>query len=371
MIKYFLIVFFAVLTSCNVPSRIAMNGAGGRTSYNERIQKTTNEQMLLNLVRLRYYDIPFFLDVSTITSQVTFGSKANGGLSIPGFNQDNPVSLGGEFSWQSQPTIQYTPLEGYAFASQLMQAIDLQIIQQLIFTGWDVDRLFRLLVQNIDDIHNAPEAAGPAPDGDPIYEKFYHVTFLLRKLQKEQKLVMGVSYKKAKTTDLQDPQSVSPNQYKPKELQISFPAEGETAEELSKLLKGIKLVRGRYILSLTLGYNENAEMGLLTRSLLSAMYYLSLGVEVPMCDVLANKVSAHHDSENEKWAEVSDTLMQIKYCTKYPKNAYLAVKYRNLYFYIADDDLSSKRTFVLLQQLYNLQSRDIKQQAPLLSIPLG
>ena len=45
------LLFFA---SCSIPSRTTLRGAGGRSSYNEAIQTTSREQMLLNLVRLRY-----------------------------------------------------------------------------------------------------------------------------------------------------------------------------------------------------------------------------------------------------------------------------------------------------------------------------
>jgi len=37
--------------------------------YNEAIRMTRDEQLLLNLVRLRYRDAPTFLEVSSITSQ--------------------------------------------------------------------------------------------------------------------------------------------------------------------------------------------------------------------------------------------------------------------------------------------------------------
>jgi hypothetical protein len=39
-----------------------------------------------------------------------------------------------------------------------------------------------------------------------------------------------------------------------------------------------------------------------------------------------------------------------------PENAYVAVQYRGWWFYIADDDQSSKATFSLLNILFSLQS---------------
>ena len=40
-----------------------------RSKYNLAIQKTNDEQLLLNLVRLKYRDTPFFLEVGSVASQ--------------------------------------------------------------------------------------------------------------------------------------------------------------------------------------------------------------------------------------------------------------------------------------------------------------
>ena len=39
--------------------------------YNHAIARTLDEQFLLNLVRLKYRDNPFFLEVSSVTTQQT------------------------------------------------------------------------------------------------------------------------------------------------------------------------------------------------------------------------------------------------------------------------------------------------------------
>jgi len=42
-----------------------------RSQYNQAIQKTNDEQLLLNLVRLKYHDTPLFMEVHNIASQFT------------------------------------------------------------------------------------------------------------------------------------------------------------------------------------------------------------------------------------------------------------------------------------------------------------
>ena len=44
----------------------------GRDNYNVAIQQTNNEQLLLNLVRLRYRDTPLFLEIASVTSNFSF-----------------------------------------------------------------------------------------------------------------------------------------------------------------------------------------------------------------------------------------------------------------------------------------------------------
>ena len=111
----------------------------------------------------------------------------------------------------------------------------------------------------------------------------------------------------------------------------------------------------------------------MTRSLLSCMYYLSLGIQVPERDIEAGIVGHTHytDGRHFDWTEVIGDLLTVHSSMDYPQNAYLAVSYRGYWFYIDDADVNSKRTFVLLQQIFNLQAKQSEKEPPLLSIPLG
>ena len=58
-----------------------------RSKYNVSVQKTNDEELLLNLVRLKYRDTPFFMEVSSMASQFTLSSSANAEI--------NSMKLGG------------------------------------------------------------------------------------------------------------------------------------------------------------------------------------------------------------------------------------------------------------------------------------
>ena len=351
------------LTGCHVPSQVALRGDGGRSAYNQEIKATGAEQMLLNLVRLRYCDTPYFLDVSSVTTQFTYGSQLSPVVTIPGFSKENPASIGGEFSWQNQPTIQYSPLEGKAFVTQLMRPIDLKIIQKLVLTGWDVNRVFRVTIQSLDDIPNAIHASGPTPEYIPTYKKFFEVTDLLRHLQLEGKLLLGVGFKGEDEC----------KGHAPNTLQLRFPQSDPLSKKLAGLLEGSVTENGNYALNMVLGYDEEGEIGVMPRSVLGCMYYLSLGVHVPYRDIKQGVVSATRDEDGTlfDWSQMVGELLTVHCSYTRPKYAYIAVQYRNCWFYIADNDITSKRTFVLLQQIYNLQAEESKQPLPLLTIPLG
>ncbi|MCB1116093.1 MAG: hypothetical protein KDK71_06445 [Chlamydiia bacterium] len=357
-----LLAFF--LSGCHVSTRHSMYGSGGRNAYNVAAQNTTNQELLLNLVRLRYSDTPYFLEINGITTQFNFSSKILPSIKIPGFDEENPAGLGGEMTWSNQPTIQYSPLEGKEFAVQMMQPLDLRMIQGLIFTGWDVDRVFRLLIQNMADIPNAVAASGPIPATPPHYKKFFECLELLRHFQQLGELQIGIRYMAIEGEE--------DDKKEPNTIQISFPYNGAESDRLAELLEGVKKTQGRYVLNLRQAFNENASLGFMTRSLLSAMYYLSLGINVPPKDIEAGTVAitANPDGSLFNWHEVIGDLFTIHWSYRRPQYSYLAVPYRGYWFYIDDSDVSTKRTFVLLQQIYNLQAKQQEKEGPILTIPL-
>ncbi len=367
MAIFFRLTFFAALalffTSCHVSSETALDGSGGRMAYNESLQSTNNEQMLLNLVRLRYLDTPFFLDVGNITTQFTYRTSASPTIPIPGFTRSNPFSLGGEFSWQNQPTIQYTPLEGQAFASQLLHPISLKTIQQLILSGWDVGLVFKLAVQSFDEFLNAPEASGPIPGYVPRYKSFFEVTDLFRHFQMRSQLQVGV---KQNNCDKEGKE----NGYS---LQIAFPDKGPEAEKLAHLLSAVHSDHGAYLFDLNFGFNQRGKIGIMSRSILSCLYYLSSGIDVPQEDIDEGLIPTTMGDEGKifNWQEVVGSMLKVRCSSFCPRSSYVSVKYKNNWFYIEDQDLASKKTFVLLLQIYNLQSRESKTSGPILTLPIG
>ena len=48
----------------------------GRTQYNMVFRETTDEELLLNIVRFRYLEPPYFLELKSLNTQFLFNPKA-------------------------------------------------------------------------------------------------------------------------------------------------------------------------------------------------------------------------------------------------------------------------------------------------------
>jgi hypothetical protein len=99
-----------------------------RVDYANALSDSWKDQMLLNIVRLRYGDTPTFLDVSSVISAYSIAVQvlANGTaiIGLPTSTTTLPggtgsVSVGGGYN--DRPTISYTPLTGKKFAQSLLQ----------------------------------------------------------------------------------------------------------------------------------------------------------------------------------------------------------------------------------------------------------
>lgn len=327
----------------------------GRGTYNTAIQQTNSEQLLLNLVRLRYRDAPLFLEVTSISSSLSLelGAAVGGNVGTV----SSSVAPGTAVTYIERPTITYAPLQGSRFGTQFLSPIQLTDILLLYHAGWAIDRIFRVFVQKLGPLQNAPRASGPTPSHAPEYEAFFTATELMRSLW-----VDGL-------VDLNYLPSVAGDA-----LTLTFTRRPDAEERVARLCALFGLAEPRYTITLT----ESPRPGegavlLVPRSLLGGMYYVSHGVEVPAEDYAVGRVPVTRDAKGAvfDWARLTGTLMRVRHGTQEPKNAYVSVYYRGLWFWIADNDLDSKSTFSFIAQVLELQSGEIKGAAPLLTLPIA
>ncbi|MHA2065945.1 MAG: hypothetical protein ACXABY_16360, partial [Candidatus Thorarchaeota archaeon] len=130
-----------------------------RSNYNIAIQQTSSEQLLLNLVRLRYRDTPYFMEVASVSTNFDFDVSALASASLPE-SGGKIYGFGAGVGYTERPTITYTPLQGDQFVTQLMSPVDLDTILLLYHSGWSIERIFLVSLQSVNGLKNAPGASG-------------------------------------------------------------------------------------------------------------------------------------------------------------------------------------------------------------------
>ena len=158
---------------------------------------------------------------------------------------------------------------------------------------------------------------------------------------------------------------------------IHWPAnrQGPLAADVAAVRRALGLEPGRdefVITSFPYG-RQPSQVGLRCRSLLGVLYFLSQSVEVPARDVEAGLVTVTDDGLGQPfdWSKITRKVMTIHSQQSRPENAFIAVQHRGSWFYIADDDHTSKATWGLLNILFALQSASAQGKSPLLTLPIG
>lgn len=333
-----------------------------RFDYNERIARSQNDQLLLNLVRLRYRDTPVFLDVGTVIAQYTLDARVG---SLPRFGVDGSgrtelgVDLGARYS--EQPTITYEPISGAEFTRRLLTPVSPQTIILLSQSGWSVERLLMCCVDSINGIANAPVASGPTPSLIPDNSHFRGVARALRSLQLAGSLEFVLEQDEASGNAL---------------LRVGKPAgNGDRSQALRELRDTLGLDPDTELFRITArsAVRGRDEIILTGRSVLGALFFLSHSVDPPAEHEARGLVTVAEQAGGNaaSWEEVSGGLIRVPSSTAEPSGAFVRIRYRDHWFYISDADLNSKATFSLLTYLLSLQSAGHQGMSALLSVPVG
>jgi len=325
-----------------------------RMDYNIAIAQTNSEQLLLNLVRLKYRDTPFFMETASISTSFSFGAGLEFSASLLPSVADS-YEISPSIGYSEMPTITYMPLQGDQFVKSMMTPLDISILALLYHSGWSIDRVLRVTVQYLNGIPNAPTASGPTPEIVPEYQEFNTVSALIRRLQQQNAITLGISDKE-------------------KALVFRIMPEKHGSADVQTLLKILNLDKETLQFPIVSGIGiSDKQVTITLRPLIASMFYLSQAVQVPEFHQKLGKVTATKDETGQlfDWHKVTEDLFKIHSSESQPQSAYVAVRYRGAWFYIDDNDLTSKSTFSLLTQLLALQAGESKSVAPILTIPIA
>ena len=123
------------LAGCQILGPAALSA--GRGAYNEVIARTSSEQTLGLIVRLRYSDPIGLLAVSNVTAGLKFSTQAKGeaGFGSPASYAGALVPFSAGVSYEDSPLISYAPVDAQAFLSEWLVPVTLETLALAIQGG--------------------------------------------------------------------------------------------------------------------------------------------------------------------------------------------------------------------------------------------
>ena len=327
-----------------------------RFDYSSAISNSWKKQMLLNMVKIRYADIPVFVDVASVINQyalegeITLGASWNNS-SLVGDGQN----VGGTGRYRDQPTITYAPLMGRRFTESLVRPVPPPAIFFLIQTGIRADYVFRTCVQTINGIRNRTGRHSMTRPADP---EFYRLISLLLQLQQSGAVSMRIEKS-------QDETEATVFTFNKEDIAPELISATNTVRRILGLAPDIqefKVVYGAVARS-------DKEIAILTRSMLEIIIELASYVEVPEKHISEGRTYESLLDQMDVSAEFGP-LITVDSDKSKPEDDFIAVRYKDYWFWIEDKDLRSKRTFAFLWLLFSFtETEDV--YAPVVTIDAG
>src|SRR5439155_11673772 len=277
---------------------------------------------------------------------------------------------GAQVSGADRPTVSLTPLDDQEFTRKLFTPLTLDGLIYLEKTTWPISTVFRLYLENLNWVSNAQTASGPTPKEPPVVAQFLHGIELMQVLQDRGQIVFGVEDR---------PETIGP----------PLPATAVAARDVIEAAKAgydyrqdektgtwtlIKKNQQPVLLVDPLALNTPelrqfcgifhlktgltkyditqeqlnpfsstypdegvGNLDLETRSLLQALYYVSLGVDVPPEHAAQGLATITRDDKGAAydWQRVTRGLFRVHWVAgeERPARAHVATRYQGYWFY--------------------------------------
>lgn len=323
-----------------------------RMNYMEAISDSWKRMMLLNIVKMRYGDAPVFLEVASVINQYALEAEVNANAAWNAFIPEPSQSVGGRARYADRPTITYNPILGHKFTESMLEPIPVDGFASLIQTGYSAEFLFRVCVTAINGIYNESNQRLLTRPADPEFEQLIK---LMTRIQQAGGMGMRILKKdEGKNSIIYFRRDMSP------ELAADV-AEFKRLLGLDPEAREFSLVYGAMA-------TDKNEMAILTRSMLQITAELAARVKVPESHVKENRASPGvYDLEESDAKQRSQ--VKINSSPGRPEDAFVAVRYRDHWFYINDRDFRSKRMFSFLMFIFTLVDTGAPTEAPALTLP--
>ncbi|HEY2585364.1 MAG TPA: hypothetical protein VGI81_06325 [Tepidisphaeraceae bacterium] len=324
-----------------------------RIDYSDAVGDSWKAQMLLNVVKLRYMDLPIFVDVAQIVSgytlqtQVTVGGTVSSEKAIQG----NFFNAAGAAQYTDRPTITYSPLTGDKFLRALMTPIEPKAVFSMLESGYAADFVLGMTLESLNGVNNRSVAAGALREADP---RFVKALQLLREIQTSGAFGVRVEQSPDKLQD----------------VVFFFRGEGEVPPEIDAKTRQIRELLHleandrRYKLVYSPARGSKGELGVGTRSVLQIMQAMASFVDVPAEDIKERRAipSLEHDAGNPG-------AIRIHSGPKRPTDAFAVITYQGRWFWVDDRDWRTKRALSVVMLLFTLANTGGAESLPVITIP--
>ena len=131
-----------------------------RIDYASSIGNSWKEQTLLNIVKLRYADMPVFLEVAQVIAGYQLQSTIGGSFTAGNFNAAliGPLTASGTATaagtYTDRPTVVYQPLTGVDFLKRLMTPIPPSSVMFMLQAGYSAERVMPIMLDSINGLNN-------------------------------------------------------------------------------------------------------------------------------------------------------------------------------------------------------------------------
>ena len=375
-------------------------------AFNEAVADSMDRQMLLNVVRLSKNSSTQWLMVSSINVNTSVSANGSAGITTPGPSTpgvDTSGNFGGSFNYT--PNITYIPRQGEELANELMSPVPVDSIEKMVSAGWPISWVIFLACERIQSISSFDVTMGTTMGLDDA--KFGRMLELMDILQHDQRISLSLT-----------PQVVTWNEHPVPESEVTldrliqsdkdklfyrkrtdgggydlvsiasvpvftvYPGTEKTPEgkELCQMLE-LPGAGDYRLVSVENAPIEGKRISIRTRSLAALLRLMSYGVDAepdapaPLPDV---------DTPTELWKHMQQVdfskydasndvraVFRVHRSTSMPEESTVEVACFGDYYWIDEKDLTSKATFALVTDLYNLQVKSEGSAAPVLTIPVG
>jgi hypothetical protein len=337
----------AILAACSSYGPKSMNR--DQLDYGNSIGDNWKNQMLVNIVKLRYVDMPVFVDVGAIVSGYTLSTTVNGDV---GFNNSftggNASGLGASGTYTDRPTITYMPKTGDDYLRAILEPVEPKNLLSLVQAGYSSELLFTWAVESINGVHNWTARASSARNAEPQFVEFVSLMQELQNLG-----AVGFEIKSDKESGHEVVFTLN---------KVGLP---ETTREKSRRaaeIIGLDQNREKYRVIYAPFKTDPDTLTIQTRSVVQMLGAMAGFIDVPP-ELSSHAAAGHNLSADTK------RPFHVLSGKDRPDESFAAVEYNDYWYWIENTDMASKRVFTLMLFITTLTNTAGSQKAPVLTIP--